>query len=196
VTRTEPAGLDVRAVSPTSPQRLVAEKQMATVHVRCCTGRALSCWADATVLQRKLDRLGPKDHHVPRSIFGRRRLCARAAAGVCSVALRACKSISVVLLSVSAWSLSCWLAGFGACRSSALVHHRPVCAQVDSCSIAALRTLNAVLSAACLACFVVTYAQLHPRLGLARCIAMVSTKISARRLDPAPAHPGQHTAES
>lgn len=52
-----------------------------------------------------------------------------------------------------------------------------MCAQVDTCSTAALRTLNAVLSVACLACFAVTYAQLHPRLSVMRCMAAVSTRI-------------------
>ena len=54
----------------------------------------------------------------------------------------------------------------------------PICAllsQVDTCSTAVLRTLNGVLSIACLACFAAAYAQLHPRLSPGRCLAAVSS---------------------
>ena len=58
------------------------------------------------------------------------------------------------------------------------------CAQVDTCSTVALRTLNAVLSVACLACFVVAYRQLHPLLTARRCIAAVSTCMALQYAKP------------
>ena len=64
----------------------------------------------------------------------------------------------------------------GGYSRSARIPDERGCVQVDTCSTAALRTLNAVLSVACLACFVVTYAQLHPRLSVTRCTAAVSSQ--------------------